>query len=110
MEHYLQQLISQGERPEVRNAKVYILEGQLSAEDVETVLKGWDVLGLSDTATTLTLAGTGAADANTFAEPDRLVPVNGTLPVAETFSVTLPPWSLTVIRVPALTESEAIIP
>ena len=80
------------------------------AEDVETVLKGWDNLGLADTATTLTLAGAGAADANTFAEPDRLMPVNGTLPVAETFSVTLPPWSLTMIRVPALTESEAIIP
>ena len=31
------QLISQGERPEVRNAKVYLLEGDLSADDVETV-------------------------------------------------------------------------
>ena len=31
------QLISQGERPEVRNAQVYVLEGSLSAEDIETV-------------------------------------------------------------------------
>ncbi|MGI6216053.1 MAG: phosphoribosylformylglycinamidine synthase [Coriobacteriales bacterium] len=31
------QLISQGERPEVRNAKVYYLEGNLSEHDVETV-------------------------------------------------------------------------
>ena len=31
------QLISQGERPEVRSAKVYILSGDLSAEDVEAV-------------------------------------------------------------------------
>ena len=31
------QLISQGERPEVRNAKVYVLEGTLSDDDVNTV-------------------------------------------------------------------------
>ena len=31
------QLISQGERPEVRNAKVYILEGALEPEDVEAI-------------------------------------------------------------------------
>lgn len=31
------QLISQGERPEVRSAKVYLLEGTLSAEDVDAV-------------------------------------------------------------------------
>lgn len=31
------QLISQGERPEVRSAKVYYLEGNLSAEDVEAI-------------------------------------------------------------------------
>ena len=31
------QLISQGERPLIRNAKVYILEGSLSEEDVQTV-------------------------------------------------------------------------
>ena len=34
------QLISQGERPEVRNAKVYYLEGALTDEDVETI-KGY---------------------------------------------------------------------
>ena len=33
------QLISQGERPEVRNAKVYILEGELSADDVAAAKK-----------------------------------------------------------------------
>ena len=33
------QLISQGERPEVRNAKVYVLEGGLSDEDVAAVKK-----------------------------------------------------------------------
>ncbi len=31
------QLISQGERPEVRNAKVYILEGALTAEDIAAI-------------------------------------------------------------------------
>ena len=31
------QLISQGERPEVRNAKVYILEGELTEDDIEAV-------------------------------------------------------------------------
>ena len=31
------QLISQGERPEVRNAKVYILEGSLSSDDIKTI-------------------------------------------------------------------------
>ena len=31
------QLISQGERPTVRSAKVYILDGELSDEDVETI-------------------------------------------------------------------------
>ena len=33
------QLISQGERPEVRNAKVYVLEGALSNDDIEAVKK-----------------------------------------------------------------------
>ena len=33
------QLISQGERPEVRNAKVYVLEGALSEDDIATVKK-----------------------------------------------------------------------
>ncbi len=33
------QLISQGERPDVRNAKVYILEGALTDQDVATVKK-----------------------------------------------------------------------
>ncbi|MDO4400353.1 MAG: phosphoribosylformylglycinamidine synthase [Coriobacteriia bacterium] len=31
------QLISQGERPEVHNAKIYILEGPLTSEDVEAI-------------------------------------------------------------------------
>ena len=31
------QLISQGERPEVRNAKVYILEGSLTSDDINTI-------------------------------------------------------------------------
>ena len=31
------QLISQGERPDVRNAKVYILRGDLTADDVEAI-------------------------------------------------------------------------
>ncbi|MGL5172420.1 MAG: phosphoribosylformylglycinamidine synthase, partial [Olsenella sp.] len=31
------QLISQGERPTVRSAKVYVLEGELSDQDVETI-------------------------------------------------------------------------
>ena len=33
------QLISQGARPEVRNAKVYVLEGDLTADDIATVKK-----------------------------------------------------------------------
>ena len=31
------QLISQGERPDVRSAKVYVLEGNLSAADVDAI-------------------------------------------------------------------------
>ena len=31
------QLISQGERPEVRNAKVYVLRGNLSSEDIDAI-------------------------------------------------------------------------
>ena len=31
------QLISQGERPDVRSAKVYVLEGELSAADVDAI-------------------------------------------------------------------------
>ena len=31
------QLISQGERPDVRSAKVYVLEGELSAADVDSI-------------------------------------------------------------------------
>ena len=35
------QILSQGERPTVRTARVYVLEGELTAEQVEAVKKYW---------------------------------------------------------------------
>ena len=38
------QLLSQGERPSVRSARIYLLDGELSAEDLEAIKKyGYDV-------------------------------------------------------------------
>ncbi len=72
--------------------------------DIEAALTGYDPARWSDTAAVLTLRGERPADANTFGQPDRCAPAESALAAAETCAFTLPPWSLTVIRVPALTE------
>ncbi|MBQ9041759.1 MAG: phosphoribosylformylglycinamidine synthase subunit PurQ [Eggerthellaceae bacterium] len=67
------QLISQGERPEVRNAKVYVLEGQLSADDIAAVKK-YVINPVEAREASLMSVETLAQD---FPEPDPVEVIDG---------------------------------
>ena len=67
------QLISQGERPEVRNAKVYILQGRLSDDDVNTVKK-YVINPVEAREASLAPVKTLAQD---FPEPDPVEVIDG---------------------------------
>ena len=67
------QLISCGERPEVRNAKVYILEGSLSDDDVNTVKK-YVINPVEAREASLATVETLAQD---FPEPDPVEIIEG---------------------------------
>ena len=67
------QLISQGERPLVRNAKVYVLEGALSEQDIEAV-KHYVINPVESREASLDLPATLAM---TFAEPAPVEVVEG---------------------------------
>ena len=67
------QLISQGKRPEVRSAKVYVLEGALSAEDVATV-KRYVINPVEAREASLAPVGTLAQE---FPEPDPVERIDG---------------------------------
>ena len=74
------QLISCGERPEVRNAKVYILEGSLSDDDVNTVKK-YVINPVEAREASLATVETLAQD---FPEPDPVEIIEGFRQLDET--------------------------
>ncbi len=74
------QLISQGERPEVRNAKVYVLEGALSPEDIEAVKK-YVINPVEAREASLKSVDTLAQD---FPEPDPVEVIEGFCELDET--------------------------
>lgn len=66
---------------------------------VATTLNQFDTTLYDETATVLTLAGNELKDTNSFAQPETIVPSESTLKISETFSTTLPKYSVTIIRI-----------
>ena len=69
--------------------------------DVNITLKDLDLSKYNSTASVITLSGSSLADANSFENPNVVVPKDSTATVSENFTYTLPQYSVTIIRVPA---------
>jgi len=69
--------------------------------DVNITLKDIDMSKYNNTASVITLSGNYLSDANSFENPNVVVPKDSTTTVSENFVYTLPQYSVTIIRVPA---------
>lgn len=69
--------------------------------DVNITLKDIDMSKYDTTASVITLSGQYLSDANSFENPNVVVPKDSTATVSENFVHTLPQYSVTIIRVPA---------
>lgn len=71
------------------------------ARPLGLTLTGFDPALWSAEAAVTALAADSPDMANTFLAPEAVAPVTGVIPAAAESTLTLPPWSLTVIRIPA---------
>lgn len=69
------------------------------ATAINCSLSGISMADYDSTAVVTTLNGTDLSAENTFKEPDKLIPVDSTLKVAESFTCTVPKYSVTIIRI-----------
>lgn len=69
--------------------------------DVNITLKDIDLSKYDTTASVITLSGNYLSDANSFENPNVVVPKDSTTTVSENFVYTLPQYSVTIIRVSA---------
>jgi alpha-L-arabinofuranosidase len=63
-------------------------------------LEDLDMTQYASAGSVTILSGTDLKDANTFAAPEKLVPLETNLDVAQTFTYQLPPYSVNIIRIP----------
>ena len=75
---------------------VNVTEDSLS---VATTLNQFDASLYDQTATVLTLAGDQPNDTNSFTQPDKITPSESTLAISNEFTVVLPKYSVTIIRI-----------
>lgn len=75
---------------------VNVTEDSLS---VATTLNQFDASLYDQTATVLTLAGDQPNDTNSFTQPDKITPSESTLAISNEFTVELPKYSVTIIRI-----------
>lgn len=69
--------------------------------DITITLNGIDMSKFNTSAIVTTLSGQYLSDANSFENPDLIVPIESTTTVSENFIYTLPQYSVTFIRIPA---------
>lgn len=71
-----------------------------STQKVECNLTGFDAASYETNANVTTLCGTALSDTNSFTEPDKMVPVESQVGVAESFIYEAPAYSVNIIRIP----------
>ena len=71
-----------------------------SAQKVACNLNGFDSASYEAAATVTTLSGTSLSDTNSFSEPEKMAPTEGTLSIAESFIYEAPAYSVNILRIP----------
>lgn len=68
---------------------------------IDVTLDQVDMTKYSSEAQLTVLKGENLSDMNSFEEPEKIAPTEGTFTAAETFTYTAPKYSLTIMRIPA---------
>ncbi len=66
---------------------------------MDTVLEDIDLTKFQTTATTTVLKGEKLSDVNSFEEPEKMIPIEGTIEISSQFVYNAPPYSVSVIRI-----------
>ena len=69
------------------------------AGSIQTSLESFDASAYESTATVTVLSGSALSDTNSFQQPDKMVPVETSVEVSESFTYEAPAYSVSIIRI-----------